>query len=203
MGFYISGHPLAKYTELLTSIGVRPVAKLKTQKASSQVKVGGVITALRLRNTKRGDRYASFLFEDPTGSIESLAWPDTYREIANLMVADEPLVASGRLDVTDERVNFIVESMESIFDCREKSASKGVLRLRREEPTDERLKRIEQVFTQYPGTCPVELTIEHDVGDLAVQLRDENKNPILVQITEDLCDETEQIFGRPVLTFQS
>jgi DNA polymerase-3 subunit alpha len=203
LGFYISGHPLAKYSELLTSIGARPVAKLKEYTQSAQVKIGGVITALRLRNTKKGDRYASFLFEDPSGSIESLAWPDTYRSIASLMVADEPLVASGRLDVTDERMNFIVESMESIFACREKTASRGVLRLKGTDSTKERLERIERLFRTHPGQCPVEVWIENGAGAVAIQLKDENENPVLIEITEDLCDGAEQIFGRPVLSFQS
>ncbi|MCB0329512.1 MAG: DNA polymerase III subunit alpha [Bdellovibrionales bacterium] len=203
LGFYISGHPLSKYTEMLLSIGARPVGELKKLATGSQVRVGGVITALRLRNTKKGDRYASFLFEDPSGSIDSIAWPDTYRNIASLMVADEPLVATGRLDITDERANFIVDSMESIFDCREKSASKGVMKLSQKEPTKERLQALVGMFASYPGDCPIEMMIEFETGEIAIQLKDENENPILVQITEDLCDEAEQIFGRPVLSFQS
>lgn len=203
LGFYISGHPIAKYSSLLMSIGARSIHKLKDLKSGSQVKVGGVITALRLRNTRKGDRYASFQFEDPTGTVDSIAWPDSYQKMAALMVADEPLVASGRVDVTDERVSFIVDSMESLFSCREKTASAGELRLSSEEATESRLELLTKLFARHVGTCPVRLVLEHEAGEITFQLRDKEESPILIHISEDLCDEVEQVFGRPALSFLS
>lgn len=203
LGFYISGHPIAKYSALLTSIGARSVHKLKELKSGVQVKVGGVITALRLRNTRKGDRYASFMFEDPTGTVDSIAWPDSYQKIASLMIADEPLVATGRVDVADERVTFIVESMESLFSCREKTASAGELRISAAEATEERLERLTKLFADHAGTCPVRLVLENEAGDVVFQLRDKQENQILINISEDVCDAVEEVFGRPALSFLS
>src|SRR5207247_114959 len=43
-----------------------------------RVKLGGVIHSLRLKNSKKGDRYATFVLEDKEGVVEVIAWPDTY-----------------------------------------------------------------------------------------------------------------------------
>ncbi|MCB0319737.1 MAG: DNA polymerase III subunit alpha, partial [Bdellovibrionales bacterium] len=203
LGFYISGHPLEKYQGLLKSLGVHTVAKVKGMTSSTKCRIGGVITALKLKNTKKGDRYASFLFEDSSGSIESLAWPDVYRQISHLMVADEPIVASGRVDVSDERVSFIVEEMVTIIDFRQKSANRGVVWLSPEESNPEKLQLLQASLARYPGQCPVELWMNHEGVSIGLTLKDANHLPIQVTISEELCDEAEQIFGRPVLTFQS
>ena len=48
-----------------------------------KVSVGGVIQGLRLRNSRKGDRYASFTLEDKTGTVEVICWPETYRKLAD------------------------------------------------------------------------------------------------------------------------
>ena len=108
LGFYISGHPLEKFRSDLKRLGALSTADVKTQKRA-EVRVGGVITALKLKNTKKGDRYATFSLEDWLGTVESIVWPDTYLKVAHLIVADDPVLVSGRADVTEERCALIVE----------------------------------------------------------------------------------------------
>jgi DNA polymerase-3 subunit alpha len=105
LGFYISGHPLEKFRWDLKRLGALSTADVKT-KGIKEVRVGGVITALKLKNTKKGDRYASFALEDWAGTIDSIVWPDTYKQIQALIVADDPVIVSGRADVTPMFSNY-------------------------------------------------------------------------------------------------
>jgi DNA polymerase-3 subunit alpha len=70
-----------------------------------------VVTALKLKNTKKGDRYANFNLEDKTGFVDTIAWPDTYRETADCIGRDDPIRVKGRLDVGEERVTLIVNDI--------------------------------------------------------------------------------------------
>ena len=80
LGFYITGHPLDKYDRIIKKITGVTIATLKEKAAPGQVKVAGVVSALKLRNTKKGERHGRFHLEVQTGFIEVIAWPDTYRK---------------------------------------------------------------------------------------------------------------------------
>ncbi|MDC0357280.1 DNA polymerase III subunit alpha [Oligoflexia bacterium] len=201
LGFYISGHPLAKYKHNLEHMGAIATTQAKKQRNKAVIKIGGVVTALKLKNTRRGDRYATFILEDWLGTIEALAWPDVYQKIAHMIVADDPVVITGRIDASDERVNLIVESLESLIDVRDKTASQGVLVFGEEDRLDDRMERLVELLGDFSGSCPIKVELNLEGERLSVVLRDRNEAPIRVSPCEELCDEVEQLFGRPVLSF--
>jgi DNA polymerase-3 subunit alpha len=201
LGFYISGHPLEKFRGDLKRLGALSTTDVRTQRRS-EVRVGGVITALKLKNTKKGDRYATFSLEDWLGTIESIVWPDTYTKIAHLIVADDPVLVSGRADVTEERCALIVEKMESLIELRDKSATQGFLSIAMSDDVEKSLVAVQGIFQRHTGNCPVKVRLQLDEGDVSVVLRDSRNAPICVVPSEALCEEIEQLFGRPVLSFR-
>ena len=200
LGFYISGHPLEKFRGDLKRLGAKSTADVKVTKAK-EVRVGGVVTALKLKNTKKGDRYATFGLEDWLGTIDSIVWPDTYRQVQNLLVADDPVLVTGRADVSAERSALIVEKIESLIALRDRSATQGFLMLTANDDIDTRLPRVQSIFQRHVGTCPVRVRLQLDEGEVSIQLRDSANAPVCVVPSETLCEEVEQVFGRPVLSF--
>jgi DNA polymerase-3 subunit alpha len=200
LGFYISGHPLEKFKWDLKRLGALSTADVKLKKAK-EVRVGGVITALKLKNTKKGDRYASFALEDWLGTIDSLVWPDAYKKIQNLIVPDEPVMVSGRADVTEERCVLIIDKMESLIQLRDRSATQGFLMLTGKDDIEQRMPAVQSIFRKYTGSCPVKVRLQLDDGEVSIVLRDSANSPVCVGPSEALCEEVEQLFGRPVLTF--
>jgi DNA polymerase-3 subunit alpha len=80
VGFYISGHPLDRYVrdlDLLGVVGTQSVGNLRDQET---VTMAGVTNTVRLKNSRKGDRYATFNLEDREGAIEVIAWPDTFKK---------------------------------------------------------------------------------------------------------------------------
>ncbi len=200
LGFYISGHPLEKFRWDLKRLGAVTTADVKA-KALKEVRIGGVITALKLKNTKKGDRYASFALEDWLGTIDSLVWPDTYRQVQNIMAADEPVLITGRAEVTPERCSLIVDSMESLIQLRDRNATQGFLLLSGTDHFESKLPRIQSIFEKHSGTCPIKVRLKLEAQEVSIVLRDRSDAPVCVLPSEALCEEVEQLFGRPVLTF--
>jgi DNA polymerase-3 subunit alpha len=200
LGFYISGHPLEKFRWDLKRMGALSTQDVKAKRVK-EVRVGGVITALKLKNTKKGDRYASFALEDWLGTIDSIVWPDTYRKIQSLIVPDEPVMVSGRADVTDERCVLVIDKMESLIQLRDRSATQGFLMLTGRDDIDTRMPAVQSIFQKYRGTCPVKVRLQLEDGEVSIVLRDSANAPVCVGPSEALCEEVEQLFGRPVLTF--
>src|SRR5439155_1146313 len=77
--FFITGHPLDRYEQDLRKFTTATTGTLRTRgrelppgdgerggrpDTRPRVKLGGVIHSLRLKNSKKGDRYATFVLED-------------------------------------------------------------------------------------------------------------------------------------------
>jgi len=199
LGFYISGHPLEKYIKELKKIGLSNTSDIKTLTKATKVRTGGVVTALKLKNTKKGDRYATFILEDWLGTLETIVWPDVYLKVAALLVGDEPVVVSGKLDVNEERRVLILDKVESLINIRDKSATVALMELRENECAEEHLKLLADLFRRYPGTCPIKIKV--DEVPFPIQLKDGENTPICIAASENLCEAVEQLFGRPVLSF--
>ncbi len=200
LGFYISGHPLEKFRADLKRLGAISTADVKVAK-QREVRVGGVVTALKLKNTKKGDRYATFSLEDWLGTVDAIVWPDTYRQVSATLVADDPVLISGRADVSAERCALIVEKVESLIALRDRSATQGFLLLNAKDDIETRLPRVQSLFERHTGNCPVKVRLQLDEGEVSIVLRDSGNSPVCVVPSETLCEEVEQIFGRPVLSF--
>lgn len=201
LGFYISGHPLEKFRNDLKRLGALTTQDLKTGKKLSDIRVGGVVTALKLKNTKKGDRYASFILEDWLGAVEAIVWPDTYRQIAHLMVADDPVIVRGKMDGGEERRTFIVDKMESLIVLRDRNATQGFISLTENDNYEGHLERLLTLFDRHSGTCPVKVKMAIDGAEVSIALKNRKDGPVCVMPSENLCDEVEQLFGRPVLSF--
>lgn len=111
LGFYITGHPLDKYDRVIKKITGGTIAELKEKAATGDVKITGVVSALKLRNTKKGDRYGSFNLEDKSGFVEVVAWPDVYRKSVELLNADDPIFVKGRMEVGEDRMQIFANEI--------------------------------------------------------------------------------------------
>lgn len=201
LGFYISGHPLAKYKNVVKSFGAIATLAVKTKKNQTNVKVAGVITGLKLRNTKKGDRYASFVLEDVAGTIEAMVWPDVYKNCQIQLEKDEPVVISGRADVSDERSLIVVDKLESLIDLRNKNAKKAVLHLGVNDNILEYKDDLLEIFSEHEGGCPLTVRMASENEVLQVKLHDETKRAIGLEASEAICDKVEMLFGAPKLVF--
>lgn len=207
LGFYITGHPLDKYEKEMRRVCSGTVATLKEKAANGEVKVGGVVTALRLRNTKKGERYASFQLEDRTGFVEVIVWPDLYRRCMETLVVDDPIVVQGRLEVGEERVQVIANGVTPIAQASREARSKrkaevdsragknGLevhLFVRGSEVTSEELRQLYDTLLAHPGPCPVYLhLLMPEEGETVIELPDH----LRVASGRALWEAVEGLFG--------
>jgi DNA polymerase-3 subunit alpha len=167
LGFYITGHPLDKFERQLKRVTSGAIATLKERAQTGDLKLGGVVSALKLRNTKKGERYASFNLEDKTGFLEVIAWPDTYKKCAELLAGDDPIFVKGRAEAGEERMQVIANDIVSLADASAKLGANGNgrpheareenlhLHARENEISPEELVLLRDMLLEYPGPCTV------------------------------------------------
>jgi DNA polymerase-3 subunit alpha len=64
--------------------------------------VGGLVTGLQRKWTKRGDLMGVFLLEDLQSSIEVMVFPKTMQQYGHLLADDAVVIVKGRVDTRDD-----------------------------------------------------------------------------------------------------
>ena len=76
--------------------------RVKVPPANGEVTIGGIVTALRLIKTKKGDRMASFVLEDLEGSVETLVFPEAYKKAGPRLADDSVVLVKARAEIQDD-----------------------------------------------------------------------------------------------------
>ena len=205
LGFYISGHPLDKYDRAIKKIISGTVAALKEKAAPGEVRLGGVVSGLKLRNTKKGDRYGNFNLEDKTGFIEVIAWPDTYKKCAELLGADDPIFVKGRLEVGEDRMQVIANEVAPLAEAVKNQKNGAIngnghgekvhLYVRESDVSPEELVRLRDTLLDYPGRSIVFLhMLGASQGETVIELPDQ----VRIASSPELEATVEQLFGTRV-----
>jgi len=98
LGFYITGHPLRKYANEVKTYGNATTGVLSEKPSGFDVAIGGLVSALRLMRTKKGEAMCVILLEDWEGIVEVLVFPETYTKVQRLLEVDAPIFVRGKLD---------------------------------------------------------------------------------------------------------
>jgi DNA polymerase-3 subunit alpha len=104
LGVYVSDHPLSDLGPALKRHGVVSSEELKELGDRQEVTVGGVLTGIVLRRTRKGLPMASLTVEDLTGSVPVTVFPKFYEELHGQLVKDKILLFRGRTNVRDQLV---------------------------------------------------------------------------------------------------
>ncbi len=84
LGFYVSGHPLEQYKDIIEYYTSASTQTLAEHVIDSTVSVAGMITEVKNITTKKGDSMAVIALEDLEGSVEVVIFPDAYKEAGEL-----------------------------------------------------------------------------------------------------------------------
>ncbi|HEY5908315.1 MAG TPA: DNA polymerase III subunit alpha, partial [Vicinamibacteria bacterium] len=160
LGFFITGHPLERYRAELEQWTTCTTAGLPGCSNLPEVTVGGIITALRLIKTKKGDRMASFLLEDTEGSTEVLVFPETYKKAGSSLADDELVLVKGKPETPEEGKSRILAA-EVLPLEQAKMAEARFVTIRVPLSAWDRAKgeRLRDILGAHRGDCPVTLEL--------------------------------------------
>ena len=115
LGLYVSDHPLLGAEAALRRKVDCPVAEALDREDGSMFTIGGVITGLARKFTKKGDQMAVFTLEDLGGAVEVTVFPRTLMEHGHKLLDDQIVTVKGRLDKRDEsRVGFMAQDIQVV-----------------------------------------------------------------------------------------
>src|SRR5919202_5612468 len=107
LGLYVSSHPLLGVAASLRRATECSIAELRELRDGECRWVGGVVTSLVRKYTKRGELMAVFTLEDLDAAIEVMVFPRTMLEYGSLLADDAVVLVKGRLDLKEEPAKII------------------------------------------------------------------------------------------------
>jgi DNA polymerase-3 subunit alpha len=104
LGVYVSDHPLQEAARLLRNSTNTLAAELPERKDREEVTVGGIISQVTQRLTKKNDTMANVVLEDMTGPMTVVFFPRAYEACKEHLVKDQIVLIKGRASVRDRIV---------------------------------------------------------------------------------------------------
>ena len=119
-GVYITGHPLDDYRDVLGKLpfstadldGLEDREDRGLSLDGQIVDMGGILTEVKGKATKKGAYMGFITLEDLTGQIECLVFPKVYERYQGMMAVDDLVVLHGRLSIREEEApKLLVEKL--------------------------------------------------------------------------------------------
>jgi DNA polymerase-3 subunit alpha len=158
LGLYVSSHPLDGTEAVLSSLSDSTIADLSERADGATATVGGVLTAVTKKFTRKGDTYLAGVLEDLTGQVEVVFWPSTYRVAHEVLLEDAVLVLRGRVERRDDAVKFTADAVTPP-DLSEALGQPLIIRFAPGQLTPESIARLEGVLAGHPGAAPVAVEV--------------------------------------------
>jgi DNA polymerase-3 subunit alpha len=181
LGLYVSDHPLLGAQAALrrhTDMGLADVRELREGETRW---VGGVITGLVRKYTKRGELMATFTLEDLEAAVDVWVFPRVMTEVAHLLADDVVVCVKGRLDLRDDTPKLVCMELK-----RPQLVLDGAGPVHLEVPihalTDERVDQLKLLLTEHPGDSPVFLHVGTKVIRLGDTYAVDARNGLLAEL---------------------
>lgn len=142
IGMFLSGHPVMPFSPLIKQKKFTTTGMLKEENSSitdgEKISILGVVTQIKLRNTRNNRSMATVLLEDLEGSCEVLVFPNILlkyeSELYEYKTDDKKsiVIINGTVDMKDEgSAKIICDSVlhPNLIDCDVKKARKLFLKV--------------------------------------------------------------------------
>jgi DNA polymerase-3 subunit alpha len=182
LGLYVSDHPLMGAETALRKHTESTIAELRDSSGDGAVRwVGGVVTALARRYTKKGDLMATFHLEDLQSSVECWVFPRVMQEYGWMLADDAIVCVKARLDMRDDQPKLTVLELKKpdlVLD--------GGPPVRIELPlnslTDTLVVQLKELLVTHGGDSPVYLHVGQKVLRLPDEFNVDARNGLLGEI---------------------
>jgi DNA polymerase-3 subunit alpha len=196
LGFFISGHPLERYREVVRAFEPVSSATLK-QYSGQSVELPCVVTQIARQISRRdSSEWGKITVEDFAGTATVLAFRDGWQNHKDILRQDAVILIRGKVsgrERDEEEPPIFLDSAELL----EAVPASGQLavQIQLEEGADladDSFSKAREVLARHPGTAPVELKLQSENGGLSHVLR---SRTLRTDAARDTLRELQKVFG--------
>jgi len=183
LGLYVSSHPLFGVESALRRHTDCTINDLRELRDGEMRWVGGVVTSLQRKYTKRGDLMATFVLEDLQSAIEVFVFPRTMLDYGAYLADDAVVCVKGRIDLREEPAKIVCMELKRPDLSPEHSRPVRV-KLDPSALTPACLARLKEVLREHPGSQPVLVHLDSTILRLPDEFRVDAGNGLVAELRE-------------------
>ncbi len=185
LGLYVSDHPLMGVDAALRRRVDCSLAEVGDREDGAIINIGGVITGLTRKFTKKGDQMATLVLEDLASSIEVMVFPRVMMDQGYKLADDAIVTIRGRVDNREDTAKFIASDI-AIVEGLDENAPPLRLKLSLHALNEALIDKLKLLLMEFPGDSRVFL----HVGDHKV-----------LRLADDFCVNLERVVGELRIIF--
>ena len=195
-GFFLSGHPLARHVDEIENYVTHHLGELHG--FSGPVRVGGIITSMKRSRTRTGKAMAVGHFEDFSGSIDIVFFPQALEQLGGTVRHDAVLIVEGRIQEDDRGRRLVVEEAIPLEQARQKLVTGIDILISLPGLKDGLVERVHELFIKYPGDCKVNFIV-NDRAHGTIKMKSDAK----VNVSEEFLEQLGSLIGKDCIHLHS
>ena len=188
LGLYVSDHPLLGIEHALRRIVDGPLGDLREKQEGETCRVGGIVTGLARKYTRKGDLMATFVLEDLGAAVEVMVFPRVMADHGHVLVDDSIVCVRGRVDLRDDQPKIVAAEISAPALAIDDGDAPVRIQVRLAALSEAKVVALKDLLLRHPGNCPV---FSHLLGPdkttvirLGDEFRVEPRNALYAELRE-------------------
>ncbi len=117
-GMYLSGHPMAEYSEICKKLNVDKIGDILCKdvynskyKDGKVVSILAIVSSIKIKITKNNSKMAFVQLEDMSGSIEMIVFARELNKYSHLLLEGNIIDIRGRINIKEEEIKILCENI--------------------------------------------------------------------------------------------
>ncbi|MFP4055630.1 MAG: DNA polymerase III subunit alpha [Candidatus Brocadiia bacterium] len=196
LGFYVSGHPLARHEDILRMYATATTEELSEKEDGEEVIVGGIVDSVRRSVTRKGrfqgQRWARYELSDLAGTASGVLFAREYEQHGRFLAKNAIVFIQGRVDYQGGEPSIRAEQVVPLEGAHAVLASRLVVDMDGEAADQATLTRLRDLCASNHGDIPVYVRIRTPDG-AAYVIR--AGRAMYVQPSQQLLDDIGRLVG--------
>jgi DNA polymerase-3 subunit alpha len=193
LGFYVTGHPLTPYANILEKYTLANTSKLAELPNRSITRIGGLIAAAQHGISKKsGKPYAMVTLEDLEGAVAVLVMNENYDKFRSLLELNKAIMVIGEVNTGEDKPKLFPQEIFPLEDAPKKFTKQVHLRLHTAHLQPDSISAVHELVAAHPGRCPLFLCFMRPSGEVIFI---EPNERFFVTPSRQLQQRADELFG--------
>ncbi|HEC69689.1 MAG TPA: DNA polymerase III subunit alpha [Candidatus Omnitrophica bacterium] len=158
LGFYITGHPLSKFQNLMKKAGIIKISQI-ADNPQGEIVTAGLIDKVNLTTTRKSKELMAIVrIEDEESFLEVFVFPKVFEEVKGYLKKGNIVALRGRATMKEGALRLLatrIAPLEGVYDW----ISRVDLYI--QEPSSELAEKLKVLLNSFSGNVPVILHFRH------------------------------------------
>jgi DNA polymerase-3 subunit alpha len=168
LGFYVTGHPLTPYADILKRYCLHTSKTAMSIAGRQPTRLGGMVSAVQQGVSKKnGKPYMMVTLEDLEGTMQILVMNENYDKYHEMLVTNAAIMVLGEVNNSEDKPKIFPQEIFKLDDAPRRYTRQVHLRLHTSHLTPESFVTARAIAEKYPGRCPLFLCLMYPDGRIA------------------------------------